>query len=79
MFLLDKGANPGIWDMTGRTPLYVAVDMHSWKPRGFGGGRGDGRTFWPFSEAFGLAFASLVYYLALVVDDYKGLCGRRPL
>ncbi len=39
MFLLDKGANPGTWDMYGRTPLYVAVDMHSYSGRsGFGSG-----------------------------------------
>ena len=39
MFLLDKGANPGAWDMYGRTPLYVAVDMHSYSGRsGFGSG-----------------------------------------
>jgi ankyrin repeat protein len=37
MFLLDKGASPEVWDMTGRTPLYVAVDMHSAIPRGFSG------------------------------------------
>ncbi|MGH8261437.1 MAG: ankyrin repeat domain-containing protein [Steroidobacteraceae bacterium] len=33
MFLLDRGAKPGAWDMYGRTPLYVAVDMHSFDPR----------------------------------------------
>ncbi len=33
MFLLDKGANPSAWDMSGRTPLYVAVDMHSYNGR----------------------------------------------
>lgn len=39
MFLLDKGANPGAWDMYGRTPLYVAVDMHSYVGfSGFGSG-----------------------------------------
>ncbi len=37
MFLLDQGANPASWDMTGRTPLYVAVDMNSFRPGGGGG------------------------------------------
>lgn len=32
MLLLDKGANPHVWDMSGRTPIYVAVDMNSFKP-----------------------------------------------
>jgi cytohesin len=36
MHLLDKGANPHTWDMSGRTPLYVAVDMNSYRP-GMGG------------------------------------------
>ena len=27
--LLDKGANPNTWDMNGRTPLYVAIDLNS--------------------------------------------------
>jgi ankyrin repeat protein len=35
MFLLDKGASPSMWDMSGRTPLYMAVDMHSLAPRVF--------------------------------------------
>jgi ankyrin repeat protein len=37
MFLLDKGANPNTWDMNGRTPLYVAVDMNSYRGRSFQG------------------------------------------
>jgi ankyrin repeat protein len=42
-FLLDKGANPGAWDMTGRTPLYVVVDMNSYSgPNGAGGGNFQG-------------------------------------
>jgi ankyrin repeat protein len=28
-YLLERGANPHTWDWWGRTPLYVAVDMHS--------------------------------------------------
>ncbi|MET0280342.1 MAG: ankyrin repeat domain-containing protein [Steroidobacteraceae bacterium] len=39
MFLLDKGANPHTWDMSGRTPVYVAVDMNSFRG---GGGPGGG-------------------------------------
>ena len=40
MFLLDKGANPGAWDMYGRTPLYCAIDVNSWTPRAPGGASG---------------------------------------
>jgi uncharacterized protein len=43
MFLLDRHANPGAWDMTGRTPLYVAVDMNSYAgPNGAGSGNFQG-------------------------------------
>jgi ankyrin repeat protein len=43
MFLLDRRANPGVWDMTGRTPLYVAVDMNSYAgPNGAGSGNFQG-------------------------------------
>jgi uncharacterized protein len=43
MYLLDKRANPGAWDMTGRTPLYVAVDMNSYSgPNGAGSGNFQG-------------------------------------
>ena len=28
--LIEQGANPNTWDWWGRTPLYVAVDMHSY-------------------------------------------------
>jgi ankyrin repeat protein len=37
LFLLDHGARPGAWDMYGRTPLYCAIDLNSWKPRAAGG------------------------------------------
>jgi ankyrin repeat protein len=44
MFLLDRRANPGAWDMTGRTPLYVAVDMNSYSG-GNGAGSGNFQGF----------------------------------
>ncbi|MEJ1966707.1 MAG: ankyrin repeat domain-containing protein [Gammaproteobacteria bacterium] len=44
MFLLDKGANPGAWDMTGRTPVYVAVDMNSYSGAS-GAGNGNFQGF----------------------------------
>jgi uncharacterized protein len=45
MYLLDKGANPNTWDMSGRTPIYVAVDMKSFTGGGFGGGGRGGNGF----------------------------------
>ena len=48
MFLLDKGANPHVWDMSGRTAIYVAVDMNSF--RGGGGFGGAGRNGFPAAE-----------------------------
>ena len=40
LFLLDRGANPAVWDMYGRTPLYCAIDVNSWVPRAPGGSSG---------------------------------------
>jgi ankyrin repeat protein len=48
MFLLDKGANPHVWDMSGRTALYMAIDMNSF--RGGGGFGGGGRNGFPAPE-----------------------------
>ncbi len=33
-YLLQHGANPEAWDWYGRTPLYVAVDMHTYRDFG---------------------------------------------
>ncbi len=49
MFLLDQGANASAWDMPGRTPLYVAVDMNSYTGRS---GAGNG-TFQGFEDPTG--------------------------
>src|SRR5690606_38029629 len=32
-YLLERGANPHLWDWWGRTALYIAVDMNSFRPR----------------------------------------------
>jgi ankyrin repeat protein len=50
MFLLDKGANPHTWDMSGRTPVYMAVDMNSFRGGGGFGGGGGGRNGFPTPE-----------------------------
>jgi uncharacterized protein len=39
--LLEKGANPHVWDWYGRTALYVAIDVRTLRARG-GGGFGNG-------------------------------------
>ncbi len=40
MYLLDKGAKHDTWDMSGRTPFYLAIDMNSFRTGGGGGGLG---------------------------------------
>ncbi len=40
--LLDKGANPSVWDWWGRTALYIAVDRKEAAGGGGRGGRGGG-------------------------------------
>jgi ankyrin repeat protein len=41
-FLLDHGANPKVWDVYGRTPLYIAVDHRPAAGGGAGGAPGGG-------------------------------------
>src|SRR5690606_14900829 len=40
-YLLDQGADPHRWDWWGRTPIYIAIDMKSYRP-GRGGFDPDG-------------------------------------
>ena len=81
-FLLDKGANPGAWDMTGRTPLYVAVDMNS-----YAGANGAGSgNFQGFGEALpqsrppnkATAMDLVNRLLAMGVDPNHELTRMRP-
>jgi uncharacterized protein len=51
MFLLDKGANAHTWDMSGRTPIYVAVDMKTFNAGGGFGGRGNQGNEFPGARA----------------------------
>jgi ankyrin repeat protein len=82
MFLLDKGAKPQVWDMYGRTPLYVAVDMHSYKgASGFGSGnfQGFGGPPAPPRPANNATAMDVVErLLALKVDVNHQLTRMRP-
>jgi uncharacterized protein len=81
MFLLDKGANPSTWDMYGRTPLYVAVDMHSYVGfSGFGSGNfagfGEPLPVRPPTKATAMDVANRL--LAMGVDVDHQLTRMRP-
>ncbi len=81
MFLLDKGANPGAWDMTGRTPIYVAVDMNSYKGRGFGGPTGFAGYAGPTAahpKSTATAMDVVNRLLAMGVDPNHELTRMRP-
>jgi ankyrin repeat protein len=85
MFLLDKGANPHTWDMSGRTPIYIAVDMNSFRG---GGGFGGGARPAGFPAAEGEADAAVTNtatamdvvrrLLAMGVDVNHQLTRKRP-
>ncbi len=81
MFLLDRGANPGAWDMTGRTPLYVAVDMNSFNPRfllfgGFAFGARDPAALRAPNKATAMDLVNRL--LAMGVDPNHELTRMRP-
>jgi ankyrin repeat protein len=81
MFLLDKGANPHTWDMSGRTPLYVAVDMKSYRPGmgGIGGPRPRSADDVPAEEPPGPKAVDVVKrLLAAGVDTNHQLTRKRP-
>ena len=81
MFLLDKGANPHTWDISGRTPIYVAVDVKTFSAGGgFGGGRG-GNEFAgarPAAENTATAQDLIKRLLDLGVDTNHQLTRKRP-
>ncbi|MEN9705405.1 MAG: hypothetical protein RLZZ393_1284, partial [Pseudomonadota bacterium] len=72
MFLLDKGANPHSWDMSGRTPIYVAVDMNSFR----GDGAFGGRPAVDFKA--GAALPVIRRLIAMGVDVNHQLTRKRP-
>ena len=72
LFLLDKGANPHTWDMSGRTPLYVAVDMNSFRGDGAFGGRPAGEF------KAGAALPVIQRLLSMKVDVNHQLTRKRP-
>ena len=73
MLLLDRGANPGAWDMTGRTPIYVAVDMNSFK-----GGPNFGAPAEPNPPSKATAMDVVNRLLAMGVDPNHELTRMRP-
>jgi ankyrin repeat protein len=75
MFLLDKGANASAWDMTGRTPLYVAVDMNSLASRGF---LGFGGPLGPLPKNTATAMDVVNRLLGMGVDPSHELTRMRP-
>jgi ankyrin repeat protein len=82
-FLLDKGANPHTWDMNGRTPLYVAVDMNSYRGRTFAFGAATGFAGYPGATAphpqsTAQAMDLVNRLLAMGVDPNHELTRMRP-
>ena len=86
--LLDRGANPNVWDWWGRTALYIAIDRKAAATPGGGGGRGGagggrgrGRGAPPASRNTGPAVSSMDLINALLaagVDVNTQLNMHRP-
>lgn len=85
--LLDRGANPNVWDWWGRTALYIAIDRKAAATPGgggrggAGGGRGRGRGAPPASRNTGPAVSSMDLINALLaagVDVNTQLNMHRP-
>ena len=82
-FLLHKGANPNTWDMNGRTPLYVAVDMNSYRGRSFSFAAATGFAGYPGATAAhppstASAMDLVNRLLAMGVDPNHELTRMRP-
>jgi ankyrin repeat protein len=75
MLLLDRGANPNTWDMTGRTPLYVAVDMDCIESRGF---LGFGGPLPPLPKNKATSMDVVNRLLTIGVDPNHELTRMRP-
>jgi ankyrin repeat protein len=78
MFLLDEGANPHVWDMNGRTPIYIAIDMHSFRGNdGFARGAGSAGADQPAATQV-TAMDVVQRLLGLGVDVNHQLTRKRP-
>jgi ankyrin repeat protein len=72
--LLDRGANPGVWDWYGRTALYIAVDRK-------GGGSSGGGLRVPIDASHSSRFSAMDIIKALLaanVDPNPELRMHRP-
>jgi ankyrin repeat protein len=82
--LLDKGANPGVWDWWGRTALYIAIDRKETNAtagggRGAAGGGGRGGRGGRTAAAAGVTNMDIINaLLAADVDPNPELNMHRP-
>src|SRR5690606_23710123 len=81
MYLIDQGAKVDVWDMHGRTPIYMAVDMNSFRGGGGFGGGGGGfapRAAAPSTESSVSALDVVRRLLDMGVDVNHELTRMRP-